>query len=113
MSSQISFRKQMEGLLNDNMDSYPDAMAWLMKKLDGVDLDEQKTEYEKFYERLQGSGPFDGHPYKANQDNFIDLIKWYRAKHLVGLKDAKYAADKYVEENFYDSDRAKRYRGEL
>lgn len=112
MGPQDTFKEQMESLLTDSIEKYPDAIRWVMQKLDGVVLSDIQTDYEKFVERLAGDGPFDNHPYSPVRDNFVDLIKWYRNKHSTSLKIAKGKCDAFVQDNYYDSDRGKRARGE-
>lgn len=111
MSTQLSFKAQMAGLLADNMEKYPDAMKWLMKKLEGVDVDVMRTDYEKFVEQLEGGGPFQGQPYDPSRDNYVELIRWHRNKHGTSLKHAKLECDNFIQENYYETTRAKNARG--
>lgn len=92
---ELSFMEQMEGLIEGNMQEFPDAMAWVRKQLDKTDVSMIFTELELFQQALDGTSEWAGHP-DPNKFGKVQLIKWYRDKHRVGLKEAKDRCDKYM-----------------
>ncbi len=92
---ELSFKEQMEGLIEGNMQNFPDAMAWVRKQLDRTDVTKIYTELELFQQALDGTSEWAGHP-DPNEFGKVELIKWYRNKHGVGLKQAKDKCDQYM-----------------
>lgn len=92
-----TMREQLEGLMNDNIEKYPDAIEWIHSVMVNTRLDTLRTKKERFIDTLMGKNcKFDGHPYNPSNPNKVVLIKWYREKYGVGLKEAKEACDAFI-----------------
>jgi hypothetical protein len=90
----LTFKEQLEELVKKNYDEFPDAVKWIMNMTMKEDISLIKTDYEKFIFRLShGFGDFEGHPFKG--DNIVELIKWYRNKTGLGLKESKEKCDEF------------------
>ena len=109
MSCTLSFREQLQALLDENIEKYPDAIRWMMEVSAHIDLD-RETEYERFVERLNGNSEFSNHPYDPNSDNIVQLIKWYKNNTGSGLRDAKKACEDFIKLTYPNCTRAQQYR---
>ena len=99
---EMSMREQFDGLLAEYDGKYPDAMNYLRLCLKSENIDEMLTEYDKFTGLLDGSYQDFWHdcPYRNEYGNKIDMIKWYRIKTGVGLREAKEKCDDYLEQQY-------------
>lgn len=114
----LSFKQQIEHLLNENIDDYPDAVKWMMSEYQKINPESIKTEYERFVDILEGRKDWHGNPYvpvykTGEPDNFVAFIKWARNKFSWGLKEAKVECEKYIVRTYPDCCKAKslRHRG--
>lgn len=102
----MSFKDQLRALLDENIDKYPDAIAWMIEQSRKVDIEGYVTQYERFVLILEGKNTFDGHPFDPDAKSFgsehdtnptfIPLIKWYRNKHGIGLKESKRDCEEFI-----------------
>jgi len=97
----MSTKDQVEALLEENYNKYPDAIDWMMSVYARTQKLPQ-SKYEKFMEQLNGNAEFAGMHYNAQTHNIVELIKKYRAIHGTGLKQSKERMDWYIANNHYD-----------
>lgn len=92
---ELTMKEQFAGLLADNEGRYPDAMRYLRECLEKENIDDMLTEYEKFAGLLDGtySDFWSDCPYDNSRGNKVDMVKWYRNKTGLGLKDSKEACE--------------------
>lgn len=97
-----TMKEQLHGLLHDNMEKYPDAIAWIRKQVELVDLDTLYTEYETFERMLDGTHDnfWNGAHEIYGGDKKVALIKWYRNKTGLGLRESKAACDEWIDKHY-------------
>ena len=87
----MSLRQQVEALIKDNLEKYPDAIDLFSEQVGKIDIANRKTRYEKFVLELSGNdGEFFGHPFNPRLNNMKELVVWYIHKHNC---DASYAIE--------------------
>lgn len=101
MTTDLTFQEQIDGVINDCQEKYPDVIKWIHQMSEIQDFSLIQTDMEDFLEQLTMpfGKSFHGHPYIPKSlpggGNMVPLIKWYRNKHGVGLKEAKDACDQF------------------
>lgn len=118
--SELSFKDQLKGLIDENIDKYPDAIEWMMEEARKISPKTRDTRYERFIKELEGNNLFDGHPFvptdvgsygvpgsATTNTTFIPLIKWYRSKHGTGLKESKRDCEEFIFFTFPDCVKAR------
>jgi len=106
----MSTKDQLEALLEENYNKYPDAIDWMMAHYNRVEKLPQ-SKYERFMEQLNGDAEFTGFIYDPIRHNIVPLIKLYRQTHGKGLKESKERIEWFIANNYYDQLPADRQRG--
>lgn len=105
----IDLGHEVDWMLDHNEERYPNAVNWIRHKIKDIDLRFIKTPEQEMFDKLSNvSENWEGHPFTLESDNFVQLIKWYRNKHKIGLKEAKDICEEFLCKYYPTSTTARR-----
>ncbi|VOH53625.1 hypothetical protein MIJ3_00030 [Pseudomonas phage vB_PaeM_MIJ3] len=87
MNIHLSFKEQLSKLIDENINTYPDAIDWIVSQMSLIDIESKKTKAESIMEALIGDTEFFNNPLEQGGSN-KDFIVWYVTKYNCTTKYA-------------------------